>query len=372
MGNFVWTTVVAVIFFVSSSLARSPAWRRQDKGLNVSVSDPGSEHYLRRRGTTVFYDDFSSGHIDPKKWTHDITAVGMANYEIWSPESRNSYVKNGHLYIKPTLTVDRFGSDVFNHGTIDVRKTWGTCQPTWGSCVTHGRENRPFMSALLRSSGHIRYGRVEVVAKLPRGDWIWPAIWMMPVDPGHYGPWPRSGEIDIVEAVGNEHLKHPNGLSVGVDCDHAHFNFGSERDGPGHLRYKGEYRLKGTTFAGDFHTFWLDWTENHIKLGVDSKTVLTVNTPPGGYRNNTHLKGTHYWDHGSLSAPFDKPFYLILDVAVGGAFFWDDYINSPYKRPWTDDATGYYQLWQARHLWQPTWHGEDTAMRVKSVKMVQY
>lgn len=53
-------------------------------------------------------------------------------------------------------------------------ETWGTCQPTWGSCVTHGRENRPFMSALLRSSGHIRYGRVEVVAKLPRGDWIWP------------------------------------------------------------------------------------------------------------------------------------------------------------------------------------------------------
>ena len=60
------------------------------------------------------------------------------------------------------------------------------------------------MSARLttKNSHHIRYGKVEIVAKLPRGDWLWPALWMMPVDDA-YGPWPMSGEIDIMESRGN-------------------------------------------------------------------------------------------------------------------------------------------------------------------------
>lgn len=62
----------------------------------------------------------------------------------------------------------------------------------------------PVRSARLTTKGNkgIRYGRVEVVAKLPKGDWIWPAIWMMPEE-SVYGEWPRSGEIDIMESRGN-------------------------------------------------------------------------------------------------------------------------------------------------------------------------
>ncbi|KAK7102124.1 hypothetical protein V1264_020392 [Littorina saxatilis] len=346
----------------------SPEAEESETGLTL-----GSEHYLRRRATTVFYDDFSSGHIDSKKWTHDIMAVGMGHFQIWSPESRNSYVKNGILYIKPTLTTDRFGSDIMNHGTIDVKHVWGACRPVWGSdsCVTHDKQNRPVMSALLRSSGAIKYGKVEVVAKLPKGDWLWPAIWMMPKE-SHYGGWPQSGEIDIMEAMGNLHMKHPNGLSVGADCDHSTIHYGNGRDGTAHARHGEQYRLHGTTFGDAFHTFWLDWTESHIRIGVDDHTVLTVNTPSQGFWNEAHLQGNNIWAHGGKSAPFDRPFYLILNVAVGGGFFWDGYINTPYKRPWSNGNNDYYEFWQNRHLWLPTWHGEDTAMKVKSVKMQQY
>ena len=62
----------------------------------------------------------------------------------------------------------------------------------------------PAMSARIstKNSHHIQYGKVEIVAKLPTGDWLWPALWMLPVD-NSYGPWPLSGEIDIMESRGN-------------------------------------------------------------------------------------------------------------------------------------------------------------------------
>ena len=69
---------------------------------------------------------------------------------------------------------------------------------------TAGTVINPVMSARLttKNSHHIQYGKVEIKAKLPRGDWLWPALWMLPVH-DDYGPWPRSGEIDIMESRGN-------------------------------------------------------------------------------------------------------------------------------------------------------------------------
>ncbi|KAK7102128.1 hypothetical protein V1264_020396 [Littorina saxatilis] len=205
MENSERTMVVAAILFVAliSDQTLGKKTGMNDRLLvNNPVKEKSSENSFVRRGTIVFYDDFSSGDIDPKKWSTDITAVGLG-FDIWCPESNNSYVKDNTLFIKPTLTADYFGDEIFYNGTIDVRKVWGSCHPDYGpeSCVTHGRQNRPIMSASLRSSGNIKYGRVEVVAQLPKGDWLWPAIWMMPVE-SVYGGWPRSGEIDIIETAG--------------------------------------------------------------------------------------------------------------------------------------------------------------------------
>ena len=67
-----------------------------------------------------------------------------------------------------------------------------------------GRVINPVRSARINTKGKksIRYGKVEIVAKMPVGDWLWPALWMLPVKET-YGPWPASGEIDIVESRGN-------------------------------------------------------------------------------------------------------------------------------------------------------------------------
>ncbi|XP_070191617.1 beta-1,3-glucan-binding protein-like [Littorina saxatilis] len=114
------------------------------------------------------------------------------------------------------------------------------------------------------------------------------------------------------------------------------------------------------------------WSSTTCRIGVDGHTSLTVNTPSQGFWNEAHLQGNNIWAHGGKSAPFHRPFYLILNVAVGGDFFWGGFDNSPYPRPWSTGPNDYYEFWQNRHLWLPTWHGEDVAMKVKSVKMMQY
>ena len=64
---------------------------------------------------------------------------------------------------------------------------------------------------------------------------------------------------------------------------------------------------------------------------------------------------------------------MILNVAVGGDFFWDGYINTPYAKPWKSGASDQLrQFWEGRHHWLRTWHGEDIALKVRSVKMQQY
>ncbi|KAG8215895.1 concanavalin A-like lectin/glucanase domain-containing protein [Butyriboletus roseoflavus] len=160
------------------------------------------------------------------------------------PRSRARRIWDGYLYITPTLTSDIIGMDNVlngytynltdctynatnpeslpggsNSSTFDATAYYQTCGAVSNSST--GAVINPVQSARIstRNSASIRYGRVEVRAKLPRGDWVgiryhstttfsppflqlWPAIWMLPVN-NTYGPWPQSGEIDIMESRGN-------------------------------------------------------------------------------------------------------------------------------------------------------------------------
>ncbi len=123
--------------------------------------------------------------------------------------ANNSFVRDGRLYIVPTLTEDVIGSNNVLGSPPFVYNITGCTDANATNCgaVSNASANAvipPVMSARIHTRGHyaIQYGRVEITAKLPRGDWLWPALWMLPVD-DKYGPWPRSGEIDIMEARGN-------------------------------------------------------------------------------------------------------------------------------------------------------------------------
>lgn len=159
----------------------------------------------------IFSDEFT--RLDFSTWQHELTLGGGGNWEFeWYVNNRtNSFVKDGVLYLKPTLTSDTIGAD--NMHTADVN-IWGgspadqcTGNNFYGcerNAQGSGNVINPIQSARVRTvnSFSTKYGRVEVKAQLPKGDWIWPAIWMLPKY-NEYGQWPASGEIDIMESRGN-------------------------------------------------------------------------------------------------------------------------------------------------------------------------
>lgn len=138
---------------------------------------------------------------------------------------RNSYVQNGILHLRPTLTTDVI-PDINNcHVILDSCTT-----PTGCSHVcSPAHPAPPVQSArvLTQQSFSFKFGIIEIRAKLPTGDWLWPALWLMPTH-SIYGTWPRSGEIDLMESRGNRDLFDWNGGHIGVEEFGSTLHFGTE------------------------------------------------------------------------------------------------------------------------------------------------
>jgi hypothetical protein len=203
-------------------------------------------------------------------------------FQIASDFENNSYVQNGNLYMMPTLTSAWLGEDRVRTGSVTVPNCNedATDQGTGAGgnktdpCTASGNGQstiiNPVMSARISTKDHyhITYGRVEVRAKLPRGDWLWPAIWMLPVN----GTWPQGGEIDIMEARGNA----PSYAAQGSNFVRSTIQYGPLVTVV-KLIY-GWYGVKRTSFDKGFHTYGMEWDDKWMRFYVDSrvKTVLAI------------------------------------------------------------------------------------------------
>ncbi|ESO99025.1 hypothetical protein LOTGIDRAFT_238954 [Lottia gigantea] len=346
--------------------------------LNQETGLQPQPHQMSKREVTVLFDDFNGNQLNMNNWMYEVTASGGGNgeFQVYTPEATNTFLKNGILHLKPTFTADRFGENFLNNGKLDVKGQWGSCTASFNNgCYRTGSNIPPIMSSKIISKVKISHGRVEVLAKIPVGDWIWPAIWLLPPGgTGVYGSWPNSGEIDIMESRGNLNLKDGQGHIQGVKQTLSTIHFGNGR--PNH-RQHGHWKLKtdGSTWADDYHLYAVDWTQDRIKCTVDGNPVLDWKTPPEGYWKHENFSGNNLWANGGPDAPFDGKFDLILNVAVGGTggFFPDGWNNGADGKPWKDStSTVMKDFWNSRSKWQQTWHGDDVAMKVKYVKMVRY
>ncbi|XP_052817726.1 beta-1,3-glucan-binding protein-like [Mya arenaria] len=325
----------------------------------------------RRAKHLVLRDDFNT--LDRNNWDFEVSMYGGYNWEIqvYTNDVKNIFTRNGHLFIKPTLTSDSYGEAYLHSGTMDVAKMWGYCTNAdrYG-CVRHGRDGLlpPVMSGKLKSKKTVTFGEVCVRARVPQGDWIWPAIWMLPRD-SHYGGWPRSGEIDLMESRGNSFARD------GAGHDHGRNQIGSTMHwGPDAGQNK-FYLTHGdrddSTYSTQMHTYCVDWTQDHITVSVDGHQVMTTG---GNFWQKGGFSGGNIWSSGSNMAPFDQPFYLILNVAIGGTngFFPDNWsYNTP--KPWNNNSPAEgADFWNARHNWQPSWQGDNVAMEIDYIEMNQY
>ncbi|RPK37247.1 glycoside hydrolase family 16 protein [Streptomyces sp. ADI93-02] len=206
------------------------------------------------------------------------SAVNGSKWQIETGDNVNNHERQYYTAGNNNAALDGQGNLV-----ITARKdNPGNYQCWYGRCE--------YTSARLNTAGKFTttYGRVEARMKIPRGQGIWPAFWMLGNDIGQVG-WPNSGEIDIMENVGFE----PGTVHGTL---HGPGYSGSGGIGAG-------YSLPGgQAFADAFHTFAVDWSPNSITWTVDGN-VYQRRTPA---------------DLGGRQWVFDKPFFVILNLAVGG------------------------------------------------------
>jgi beta-glucanase (GH16 family) len=299
-------------------------------------------------------------------------------FEQTTTDDENVFVENGKLIIRPTLQDENLveGNHVINL-TAD-----GTCSSNiLKNCVsitnlTTGTIIQPVKSGRIntKKGASIKYGRVEVTAKIPEGDWLWPAIWMLPVN-NTYGKWPLSGEIDIMESRGNNYTYAQGGNNIVSSALH----WGPDSANDAWWRTNVKRKALHTTFSEKAHTFGLEWSEKYLFTYIDSRLLQVLYTKfdrplwrrgqfPAADSNGTRILDP--WSQtGHHQAPFDQAFYLIINVAVGGTNGWFDDAKS--GKPWVDASpTAKNDFWVSRDDWYPTWKNNGQ-MEISKVKMWQ-
>ncbi|KAJ1336113.1 gram-negative bacteria-binding protein 1 [Microdochium nivale] len=334
----------------------------------------------------VVLDDNFSGGLNRDVWTQEVQVGGFGNGEFvqTTNNGENVYIENGHLVIKPTL---QDASLMESNNVINLLAD-GSCTSTnYYDCVaatniTTGNSSvvPPTKSGRLitrpgKSSkgATIKYGRVEVTAKLPQGDWLWPAIWLMPVD-NTYGAWPASGEIDIAESRGNNYTYEQGGNNIISSALH----WGPDIANDAWWRTNNKRPALHTTYSAGFNTFGLEWSEKYLFTYVNSRLLQVMYTNfnddlyargdfPDANGNGTRLENP-WRGSKNKNAPFDQRFFLILNVAVGGTNGWFE--DSKSGKPWLNGSPNAKKdFWNARDKWLPTW--TSPAMEVSSVKIWQ-
>lgn len=223
---------------------------------------------------TLVWEDTFDGEAgappDPASWNHEIGGSGWGNGELqyYVDGGRAAALDGaGHLVITAAEQPAPDGTDCW----------YGECTYTSARITT-------------RDKVEVEYGRIEVRAKLPVGDGIWPAFWMLGTNIDLKG-WPNAGEIDVMEHIGSEPAR-VHGTVHGPTYAGA--------DGIG-----GSHRFDGTLPSEDFHTYAIEWEPGRIEWHVDDVNYATL-LP-------SLLPKAERW-------VFDHPFFLILNLAVGGAW----------------------------------------------------
>jgi beta-glucanase (GH16 family) len=298
---------------------------------------------------TVWEENFDS--LNENIWSFEIGngqangIPGWGNGELEYYKKENAWVENGVLIIEAKKE--------------DVTDQWGTYNYTSARMKTQGKFN-------------VKFGRIEFRAKLPKGKGIWPALWLLGEDITQVG-WPGCGEIDVMELLGHE----PNKVYGTVH-------------GPGYSGASGKgsnYTLPSGDFSQDYHIFAIEWDPIGISWYVDDTKFFTITRP------EIELYGNWVFDH---------PFFIIMNVAVGG--YWPgypddttvfpqrmyvDYIkvykgvtmeeinNGDFSFPFTNDQTNWPDDW---FLWYGSPYGMggtatasiDTQNKVATINVQNY
>ncbi len=230
---------------------------------------PDENNHTLEGWELVWNDEFDGDAIDDQKWNKLLWRPGWVNNELqaYTDRDTNVFVQDGNLVIQALIEPGFFGTDYTG--------TSYTADYTSGRLNTAGK-------------GEWTYGRFDTRAKLPKGIGSWPAIWMLGSNISAVG-WPHCGEIDIMEHVGFDEGNIHASIHT---TDYNHVN-GTQKSG----------QVIIPTATDSFHVYSLEWDSTYIRYLVDDEPYFFIYNDSNGDEDK--------W-------PFNKPQYIILNLAVGG------------------------------------------------------
>ena len=246
-----------------SSSEADPSSDADSSAVDTSKTDettPDIEGYK-----LLWSDEFNGTKLNEDNWVYDPHEPGWTNNELqeYTTSTDNVFVREGKLVLK-AIKESRDGKAYYTSGKIK------------------SQNKKDFL-----------YGKVTISAKVPQGQGLWPALWMMPTDEGKYGQWPKCGEIDIMEVLGNEVNKA----------------YGTVHYGEPHGEQQGTVTLESGSFADSYHEYSVEWEPGEMRWYIDGKEYLKVNDW------FTAVQGE---EDKPYPAPFDQTFYVQMNLAVGG------------------------------------------------------
>lgn len=260
-------TLTACLFGCSKNDSAEETSKGSDVSASESSKDGASVPQLDGYNL-LWNDEFDGDVMDESIWNYEPREPGWTNAELqeYTVGTENVFVRDGKLVIKAIKTVDENGNDYYTSGKVTTQR------------------KKDFM-----------YGKVVVSAKVPEGQGLWPAIWMMPTEEEFYGQWPRCGEIDIMEVLGNQ-----------VDTSYATIHYGAP-----HAEQQGMKVLTEGTFADSFHEYSVEWEPGEMRFYVDDELIHTV---------NDWFTAEEGGEEFPYPAPFNQTFFVQLNLAVGGTW----------------------------------------------------
>ena len=214
-------------------------------------------------------DDFTGTSLNRSDWNVELHEPGWVNKELqaYVDSDENIQVKDGNLLLKPVEKTNADKTKSYTSGRIN----------------TQGKHD-------------FKYGYFECRAKVPAGKGYLPAFWMMPTDENLYGQWPKCGEIDIMEVMGQETNKA----------------YGTIHYGEPHDQSQGTYTVsEKNNFADNYHTYACEWEPGKIIWYIDGVKF---------HEESDWFSAKSGQGEVTYPAPFDQPFYMILNLAVGGSW----------------------------------------------------
>lgn len=262
-------------------------------GVFACSSTPGAEQE-NEGWVLVWAEEFDlPGLPNPEVWRHEMGLVRNKEQQLYTDAEANCKIVDGKLVI--TARKERVSNPKYNPESTDWRAA----------------EFADYTAASILTKRSFHYGRIEVRAKLPAGRGTWPAIWLLGTNISKIG-WPRCGELDIMEYLGKDPKTiHSTVHYAGADGKHTMNGKSIDLKEPA---------------AADFRVYSMDWDAQRVAFRVDGEQVHTFELDIAGV---------------GAENPFRQPFYLLLNLALGG---WGGEIDdSIFPVDYLVDYVRYYQ-----------------------------